>query len=90
MCRRSSRRCSSRRACAASRRRRQPFLPALIWATLIVVSTWPLMQMVPKRLWNKRGLAVTVMTGALLLVVVLPLAFAALTIADHARTLPGG
>ena len=32
----------------------QPFLPALIWATLIVVATWPLMRAAQKRLWGKR------------------------------------
>ena len=49
----------------------QPFLPALIWSTLIVVSTWPLMLAVQKRLWGKRSLAVVVMTIGLLLTVIL-------------------
>lgn len=62
----------------------QPFLPALIWSTLVVVSTWPLMLAVQKRLWGKRSLAVVVMTTALLLIVIVPLALAVLTIMDHA------
>ena len=62
----------------------QPFLPALIWSTLVVVSTWPLMLAVQKRLWGKRGLAVTVMTIALLLVVIVPLALAITTVIDNA------
>jgi len=62
----------------------QPFLPALIWSTLVVVSTWPLMLAVQKRLWGKRSLAVAVMTAALLVIVILPLAFAVLTIMEHA------
>jgi predicted PurR-regulated permease PerM len=62
----------------------QPFLPALIWATLIVASTWPLMLAAQKRLWGKRGLAVIVMTTALLLVVIVPLALAVLTLVEHA------
>ncbi|HYH40650.1 MAG TPA: AI-2E family transporter YdiK [Burkholderiales bacterium] len=62
----------------------KPFLPALIWSTLIVVSTWPLMLAVQKRLWEKRGLAVIVMTAALLLVVILPIVLAVLTITEHA------
>jgi predicted PurR-regulated permease PerM len=62
----------------------QPFLPALIWSTLIVVSTWPLMRAVQKRLRGKRGLAVIVMTTALLLIVIVPLALAVLTIIEHA------
>lgn len=62
----------------------QPFLPALIWSTLIVVSTWPLMRAMQKRLRVKRGLAVIVMTAALLLIVIVPLALAVLTIVEHA------
>ena len=41
-----------------------PFLPALIWATTLVVATWPVMLQVQARLWRKRGLAVAVMTIA--------------------------
>jgi len=67
----------------------QPFLPALIWSTLIVVSTWPLMLMVQRRLWSKRSLAVIAMTTALLLVVILPLAAAVLTITEHADDVAG-
>jgi predicted PurR-regulated permease PerM len=62
----------------------QPFLPSLIWSTLVVVSTWPLMLAVQKRLWGKRSLAVIVMTGALLLVVIVPLALSVLTIIENA------
>jgi len=61
----------------------RPFLPALIWATLVVVATWPLMLAAQKRLWGKRSLAVIVMTTALLLVVIVPLALAVLTIVEH-------
>ena len=35
-------------------------------ATTLVVATWPIMLRVQRRLWNKRGLAVAVMTLALL------------------------
>ena len=62
----------------------QPFLPALIWSTLVVVSTWPLMLAVQRRLWGKRSLAVVVMTSGLLVVVILPLALSVLTIMEHA------
>jgi predicted PurR-regulated permease PerM len=58
-----------------------PFLPAIIWATTLVVATWPLMLGVQHRLWDSRGLAVALMTIALLLVFVVPfsLAVAAIT-----------
>ncbi len=61
----------------------QPFLPALIWSTLIVVATWPLMRAAQQRLWGKRGLAAIVMTIVLLLVVIVPFALAVLTIVEH-------
>ena len=62
----------------------QPFLPALIWSTLVVVSTWPVMLAVQRRLWGKRSLAVVVMTTGLLVILILPMAFAVLTIMEHA------
>jgi predicted PurR-regulated permease PerM len=65
----------------------RPFLPALIWATLLVVSTWPLMLGVQQRLWNRRGLAVLVMTAALVLIVIIPMALVAAAIVDNAAML---
>ncbi|HEY1301009.1 MAG TPA: AI-2E family transporter YdiK [Stellaceae bacterium] len=57
-----------------------PFLPAIIWATTLVVATWPLMLRVQRRLWNRRGLAVAVMTVALLVIFVVPFWLAIATI----------
>jgi predicted PurR-regulated permease PerM len=51
----------------------RPFLISIVWAGMIVVTTWPAFLMLQARLKNKRGLAVAVMTLALLLVVVVPL-----------------
>ena len=62
----------------------RPFLPAAIWATMIVVSTWPLMLWVQARLWNKRALAVIVMSLTLLVVFVMPLGLAVAAIVDNA------
>ncbi len=67
----------------------KPFLGALLWATMVVVATWPLMLAVQKRLWGRRGLAVAVMTVALLLVLIVPLALAILTIVDNAPRIAG-
>ena len=50
----------------------RPFLAALIWAVMIVVATWPLMRMVQAALGGRRGLAVTVMTLVLLLLLIVP------------------
>lgn len=46
-----------------------PFLGAIVWATTIVVTTWPLLLALQKRLWGKRGLAVAVLSLVLLLLV---------------------
>lgn len=67
----------------------RPFLAPVIWATMIVVSTWPVMLAVQSRLWNKRWLAVTVMTLALLLVFVAPFSAAIGTIVRHADEVAG-
>ena len=54
----------------------RPFLGALVWATTLVIATWPLMLRLQAALGGRRGLAVTLMTLALLLIVVLPLSAA--------------
>jgi predicted PurR-regulated permease PerM len=61
----------------------QPFLPAVIWATMVVVATWRVMLGLQARLWGKRALAVAVMTLSLLLVLVVPLSLAIGTIVEN-------
>ena len=67
----------------------RPFLPAAIWAVTIVVATWPLMRRVERWLWGRRGLAVAAMTALLLLTLIVPLALALATIAEHAGQIIG-
>ncbi len=62
----------------------RPFLPAVIWATMVVVATWPVMLGIQARLWGKRALAATVMTLGLLLVLVVPLSLAIATLVENA------
>jgi len=62
----------------------RPFLTPFVWATTIVVATWPLMLGLQERLLGKRRLAVAVMTVVLLLVLVVPLSLAVFTIVDKA------
>jgi predicted PurR-regulated permease PerM len=64
----------------------RPFIPALIWATTIVIATWPLMTRMQTLLWGRRWLAVTVMTLALLLLFFVPLSIAIATVVDNADT----
>ncbi|MFP6560248.1 AI-2E family transporter YdiK [Paraburkholderia sp. B3] len=61
----------------------RPFIPGLIWATMIVVATWPAMLAVQRRLGNRRGLATLVMLLILLVVIVMPLYEAISTLAEH-------
>ena len=61
----------------------KPFLPSLLWAAMIVAATWPLMTKVEAWLWNRRGLAVAVMTAAMLLVFIVPFTLAVTTIIGH-------
>ncbi|MEI7446404.1 MAG: AI-2E family transporter YdiK [Burkholderiales bacterium] len=67
----------------------QPFIPALIWATTIVIATWPLMLGAQRLLWGRRSLAVAVMTVALLLLFFVPLALAIATILENVDTVGG-
>lgn len=66
-----------------------PFLPATIWATTLVVATWPIMLRVQRQLWGKRPLAVAVMTLALLLVFIAPFWLAVATIIQNFDTMVG-
>lgn len=58
----------------------RPFLPAILWATTLVLATWPLMLWVQRRVGNRRSVAVIVMTFVILLVLILPLWLAISTV----------
>jgi predicted PurR-regulated permease PerM len=62
----------------------RPFMAATIWATMLVVATWPLLKSLEARFGGRRGPAVTVMTLGMLLLLVVPLWTAIDTIAEHA------
>jgi predicted PurR-regulated permease PerM len=62
-----------------------PFVPALIWGTTIVVTTWPLMLKIQHQLGGRRGLAVTVMLLLEIVVICIPAYGAVSTLADHAE-----
>lgn len=65
----------------------RPFVPALIWATMIVVATWPLMKQVEARLLGKRALAVAVMTIAFMLLFAVPIGYGVAALVDYAPEL---
>ena len=62
----------------------RPFLGALIWATMIVIPTWPLMLRAQKRLGGRRWAAATLMSLVLLLLLIVPLFAAIGAILSHA------
>lgn len=64
-----------------------PFLLPLVWATMIAVSTWPLLIGAQHHLGNRRTPAVLVMTVCLLLVLILPLTLAVTTIIQNVDTM---
>jgi predicted PurR-regulated permease PerM len=62
----------------------RPFLTAVVWATMIVVATWPVLLWLQARLRGSRGWAVTVMTVLILMVVIVPFLLAMVTIIERA------
>jgi predicted PurR-regulated permease PerM len=58
----------------------RPFLAALVWATTVVVSTWPLLRRLEARFGGRRAPAVAVMTLAMLLLLIVPLWAAVATV----------
>ena len=53
-----------------------PFLGAFIWATMIVVATWPMMRRVERMFGGRRTPAVAVMSLGLLAILIVPLGVA--------------
>ncbi len=52
----------------------RPFLSAIIWSTIIVVASWPIMLHVQRLFGGRRGLAVAAMSAGLFIAVVAPVA----------------
>jgi predicted PurR-regulated permease PerM len=60
----------------------RPFLPAMLFAACVSISSWPLYLLLKSRLKGHNTLAALIMTLSLVLVVVVPLALVAYTLAD--------
>jgi predicted PurR-regulated permease PerM len=67
----------------------RPFLGAIIWATMIVVATWPMLLALQRRMGGRRWAAVTVMSVILLLVLIVPLSAAIGTVVSHVDDVVG-
>ncbi len=63
----------------------RPFLMSIIWAALIVIATWPVLESLEARIVKKRGFAVAIMTLVILLIVLIPLTLAIRTIVVNAE-----
>lgn len=61
----------------------RPFLTPLLWAIIIVISTWPILLRVQRFLGGRRWATVTIMSAGLLLLLVVPLSLAITAIARN-------
>ncbi len=64
-----------------------PFLTSIIWAALIVIATWPVLESLETRIVKKRGIAVAIMTLVILLIVLVPVTLAVVTIVGNAENI---
>lgn len=64
----------------------QPFVSAIAWAAILAATTWPLFQLMARRL-RSNGLAATLMTVLILTVVVAPFVIVGATLAENADRL---
>jgi predicted PurR-regulated permease PerM len=53
-----------------------PFLTSILWATIISVAIWPILTRLEAFVGGRRGLAVAIITAAILLVVFVPVTLA--------------
>ena len=60
-----------------------PFLGAFVWATMIVVATWPVMRRVERMCGRRRTLAVAIMSLGLLAMLIVPLGIALQAVFGH-------
>jgi predicted PurR-regulated permease PerM len=66
-----------------------PFVASLLWASIIVISTYNIMLKLQKLLWNKKGLAVTVMVLIILMIILVPIIAVVGTIATNMSEISG-
>jgi predicted PurR-regulated permease PerM len=65
----------------------RPVMPAILWSSAIVISTWPVLTAVERRLGGRRTLAAAVMTVLLTLVLIVPLMLGVFAIVDNASAI---
>src|SRR3982751_5180162 len=65
----------------------RPFLSAFVWATTIVITTWPILLKIEAWLGHRRGLATAVMTVGLLLTVLIPMTLSIGVVISNVNTI---
>ena len=60
-----------------------PFIPAIVFAMVVCISTWPLYLCLRKALWGKPALASLLMVMLLIMLVIIPSALLAVSLADN-------
>lgn len=65
----------------------RPFLISMIWAALIVIAAWPILEKLEVRFAKKRWIAVSVLMIVILLVILIPVTLAIVIIVDNAETI---
>ena len=61
----------------------RPFLPAMLFAVCVSISSWPLYLLLLAKVKGRRNLAAAIMTVSLVLVIVLPLVLVTYNLADN-------
>ena len=67
----------------------RPFLGPTIWATMIVVATWPAMLMIQRRVGGRRWIAALTMTFLMVIVFVIPFLLAVTTLIENSERISG-
>ncbi|WP_312935733.1 AI-2E family transporter [Pseudomonas sp.] len=62
-----------------------PFISALLWGAILAFASWPLMRLLTRVLGGRETLAAGILTGAWIVVAVLPLVWLGFNLADHIR-----
>jgi len=62
----------------------RPFLVSIVWASVIVVATWPAFERLEILLAGRKGLAVAIMAAMILLIILVPVTLAVATIVGNA------
>lgn len=65
----------------------RPFVSAILWATVLAYTTWPLLLRMERWMGGRRALAASTMTTLIALVMVLPFVVAGITLAENVSRL---